>query len=147
LFPLWLESERTRQEKTASKTEDAACSMGDDMMDNQPILRFISRFKGSADVFLHGCCYWFAHILENQFLLKQKEKPKIKYEPVEGHFITRIRGRLYDIRGDVTELYEDKNLYDMERLLKDDPKLYFRLMRDCRDFEEMEDNADDQGAD
>ena len=32
-------------------------------MDKAEILGFIQNFKGSKDVFLNGCCYWFAFIL------------------------------------------------------------------------------------
>lgn len=30
------------------------------------ILKFIARFKGCEKTFLHGCCYWFATILDEQ---------------------------------------------------------------------------------
>ena len=100
------------------------------------VLRFIKRFHGSEDVFLHGCCYWFAMILNIHFY--GKYGAQIKYEPVEGHFVTRIRGRYYDVRGDVTEEYRGKPMYDMYEMRSDDYKMYSRLMRDCRDFEEVD---------
>ena len=37
------------------------------MAEREIILDFIDRFKGSEEVFLHGCCYWFAHILNDRF--------------------------------------------------------------------------------
>jgi hypothetical protein len=96
------------------------------------IMQFISRFAGSEDVFLHGCCYWFARILEERFL--HRFELHIKYEPVEGHFVIWIHGRYYDVRGDVTEMYRGKPMYDLDELEKEDNKMYKRLMRDCRDF-------------
>lgn len=109
------------------------------MIDHEKILNFISRFHGSEHVFLTGCCYWFAHILEMEFLATGAVT--IMYEPVEGHFITRIGNRFYDIRGDITELYRGKPMYDMDEMMVDDVKMYKRLMRDCRDFEEVEDDG------
>ena len=101
------------------------------------ILSFISRFHGSEDVFLHGCCYWFARILFERF--SAAEVNEIKYEPVEGHFVTKIGNRFYDVRGDVTEMYRGKPMYDMRELVIEDTNMYRRLMRDCRDFEEVDD--------
>lgn len=96
------------------------------------VLRFIARFHGSEDVFLHGCCYWFAHILQRRFAMELR--PHILYEPVEGHFVTSIGGRLYDVRGDVTDLYTGHTLEDTWQMQGEDFKRYMRLMRDCRDF-------------
>lgn len=100
------------------------------------VLRFIAKFRGSEDVFLNGCCYWFARILEERF---GNYGASIAYEPREGHFITIINGRAYDVRGDVTHLYWGKTLYDLNQLDGWDSTLYERLMRDCVNFsEEME---------
>lgn len=33
------------------------------------------------------------------------------YLPIENHFVVMIDGRLYDARGDVTELYRVSNIY------------------------------------
>lgn len=109
------------------------------MIDHEKILKFISRFHGSEHVFLTGCCYWFAHILDYRFDMECD--PVIMYEPVEGHFVTRIGNRYYDVRGDVTELYRGKPMYVLEELGNEEPKLYNRLMRDCRDFEEAKDDG------
>lgn len=108
------------------------------MTDRDAILRFIARFKGSEDVFLNGCCFWFAHILEARFMASCMTT--IMYEPVEGHFMARIDNRYYDIRGDVSEMYRGKPMYDMHDLAVDDSSMYRHLMRDCRDFEEVEDD-------
>lgn len=116
------------------------------MLDHEKILNFISRFHGSEYVFLHGCCYWFAYILQERFF--GDYRCDILYEPEEGHFITRISSyafpdsqRFFDVRGDVTELYQDKAMYDMSELACEDSALHEHLMRDCRDFEEVEDDA------
>ena len=109
------------------------------MVEQERILNFIARFKGSEDTFLHGCCYWFAHILETEFLFTGAVT--IMYEPVEGHFITRIGNRFYDVRGDVTEKYRGKPMYDMDELAYENGTMYQHLMRDCRDFEEVEDDG------
>lgn len=109
------------------------------MVDRDKILKFISRFHGSEHVFLHGCCYWFAYILDYRFYTEYQTS--IMYEPVEGHFITKIDNHYYDIRGDVTELYRGKPMYDLGDLYNENLKLYDHLMRDCRDFEEVKEDA------
>lgn len=97
------------------------------------VLRFIAKFHGSENVFLNGCCYWFARILCERF---GNYGASIAYEPREGHFITIINGRPYDIRGGVASLFWGKTLYDLDELNGWDSALYERLMRDCRDFGE-----------
>lgn len=107
------------------------------------ILRFIERFKGSEDVFLHGCCYWFARILWERFH-SQVYSATIVYESVEGHFLTEIRTdfyakpRFFDIRGDVTDLYAGKSssMNSVGYLEIMAPEYYSHLMMDCRDFVE-----------
>lgn len=96
------------------------------------VLAFIKHFEGARETFLHGCCYWFAHILSERFWLR--ESVAILYEPVEGHFITQIGGRYYDVRGDVTDLYRGFRLYTLDAMRRDGSAMYRHLMRDCRDF-------------
>ena len=85
------------------------------MENRNEILKFIADFKcydktGTLETtFLNGYCYWFAYMLDGRFL-----NAHIQYEPIEGHFVTEIDGRLYDIRGDVTELYENSKLWYSE---------------------------------
>lgn len=105
---------------------------------NKTVLDFIAHFKGSEEVFLHGCCYWFAKILYERFELEEDFSVDIMYEPVEGHFLAKIRHRFYDVRGDVTEQYRGKPMYDLYTMMREDIKMYRHLMRDCRDFEEVE---------
>lgn len=96
------------------------------------ILDFISRFQGSENTFLHGCCYWFAYILREEY------GAEILYEPVEGHFLSSLtideEPHLFDIRGDVTELYLSKPLYTIFWLRQNEPGWYHRILRDCRHF-------------
>lgn len=80
------------------------------------VLSYIDGFRSfdkSGDIerlFTQGYCYQFARLLEDRF-----EDACIQYEPTWGHFVTEIDGRLYDIRGDVTELYDDtKEWYSEE---------------------------------
>ena len=61
----------------------------------------ISEDDDITDVFTCGCCYWFAHILKTRY-----PQGEIMYDPVINHFVTQIDGRLYDITGDVTGLYD-----------------------------------------
>lgn len=108
--------------------------------DIQRILQFITNFSGSERTFLNGCCYWFAYILHTMFDLD------IGYEPVEGHFVasciiaepnndgTTYSVRRFDVRGDVTQLFAGKDIYDIEWLKSNEPNWYKHLMRDCRDF-------------
>ena len=103
---------------------------------NERIEAFIKRFDGAQDVFLHGCCYWFAWILAERF--KKEYGGTIVYEPVEGHFLYIVNEpfAVYDIRGNVTGLYAGKEVYNMLEVRQD--SYYNGLMRDCRDFIEDE---------
>lgn len=90
------------------------------------VLDFIGHFKEAQDTFLYGMCYWFAYILWGRF------GGTMMYEQVDNHFVQEIGGRLYDVSGDVTELYGSSAYLmrwaDMEGY---DPSLYRRLLRDC----------------
>ena len=91
----------------------------------EKVLAFISQFDGAQDVFLNGCCYWFAHILQTRF------SGEILYEPSDGHFVTRIDGELYDISGKVTNEYGRQQLIDWTNYAEVDSLHYKRLVRDC----------------
>lgn len=107
---------------------------------------FIANFSEARHCFLYGCCYWFCEILMNRFK-DEVWHMAIVYEPKQGHFLTKIREdfyspeHYYDIRGDVTEDYNDKSLYTLDYLKTIEPKYYDNLMRDCREFIEREDEA------
>jgi hypothetical protein len=114
------------------------------------VVDFISHFKGSEDVFLHGCCYWFAYILQKRFH-EHGYLVDIFYDPIEGHFISRfIRDfdysapdpdeevRFFDIRGDVTGLYKEEDLDNLWLMSLNEERRWAKLMCDCRDFIEPE---------
>lgn len=62
------------------------------------------------ETFTNGYSYWFAVILSERFM-----SGHILYDPKSEHFVTEIDDRLYDIRGDVTEQYQDvKEWYSEE---------------------------------
>ena len=73
------------------------------------VIMFIGRFMHDGinvrtevvEAFTCGCCYWFAHILAARF--GDEYGAEIVVDYVANHFGTRIRGRVYDITGDVTE--------------------------------------------
>lgn len=99
------------------------------------VCHFIEHFHGSEDVFLHGCCYWFA------FILRERFGGSIMYDPVAGHFMIMIGTRLFDVRGDVTDQYDLQRMDSIEMLQSTEPNLYGSLMRCCRYFEEVEDDG------
>ena len=74
-------------------------------MSCETVLDFIEQFNAYEkesvllDTFTKGFCYYFALMLQDRFL------GEILYDPVIGHFITKIDSRFYDITGDVTERY------------------------------------------
>lgn len=85
-----------------------------------PVVKFINDFKifesnGVLDnTFRNGFCYYFTVILAERF------GGEIVYETIECHFLFLYRGRLYDIRGDVTELYQMKNISYKEEWMRRD---------------------------
>lgn len=101
-------------------------------MNRATILAFIQNFKGSEEVFLNGCCYWFAFILQERF------GGNMMYEPVINHFVQEIGGRLYDVSGDVTEQYTTEYLMFWADMEGSYPSLYRRIIRDCIRKEECD---------
>lgn len=113
------------------------------------VIDFIAHFKGAEDVFLNGCCYWFAFILQERFH-GHGYLVDIFYEPVEGHYVSRFiydrysdpskenEVRFFDIRGDVTRLYKEEDLENMWLMSLHDEKRWAKLMCDTRDFVEPE---------
>lgn len=112
----------------------------------QQVLDFIAHFKGAEDVFLHGCCWWFAWILQERFH-EHGWLVDIMHDPVVGHFIARFiplqlscdeehesAVYFFDIRGDVTHLYDEENLENMWLMSMNEERRYGRLMCDCREF-------------
>lgn len=67
---------------------------------------FLKRFHLSSnvdEVFTCGCCYWFAAILFRRFI---RDGAEIVYSVEDNHFGTKIRGKVYDITGNVTTKYD-----------------------------------------
>ena len=90
------------------------------------VLHFIRKFHGAEDTFLNGCCYWFAEILERRFHGRKM------YHPIENHFACDIRGKLFDVTGEI-----DRNGFeDWYEFLEKDELLTERIFRDCVDFTE-----------
>ena len=70
------------------------------------------------NTFTKGYCYYFAIILTHRF------SGHILYDKSEGHFVTKINRYIYDIRGDVTEIYKNKNLLN-EKQWKNDKEIVY----------------------
>ena len=97
--------------------------------------KFINKFKflnppAADDLFLYGDCYYFAVILKERF----KDRATIKYLIIDNHFITEIDGRMYDIRGDITNSVDYKQLIDWYNMKDYDELLYNRIIRDYINF-------------
>lgn len=80
----------------------------------EEIKKFIEGFTnyGTGDeiigCFTDGYCYWFAYILNERF------NGRICYIPVDNHFVFTNGDRLYDITGDCTKNYKDKEVIDWD---------------------------------
>lgn len=95
------------------------------------VLKFIEDFKrfdkGQVTrTFTNGYCYWFAFILHNRF-----PDSEIVYYHAGNHFACKIRGRIFDITGDIT----NKNLFfeSWEEFKKTEPLEALRVTRYCID--------------
>lgn len=97
---------------------------------NDTIISFIKRFQEGVytrTTFLSGCCYWFAFILFFRFM---SDGAELMYDEVENHFGTRIKGKVYDINGDVTDWYTWIPWQSIT-----DEALRARITRDCIRFD------------
>ena len=73
------------------------------------ILDFIANFSKERghdrneviDIFLNGCCFWFAKILELRFA--EECDTDILYDYLGSHFACKLDDRVYDITGDITD--------------------------------------------
>lgn len=89
---------------------------------------FIANFKKGfdedylEDVFLNGNCYHFALILSNMY------DGEIIYDPHEQHFVTKINGKYYDIRGEIEPPLDEYSWDDMEDI---DPEEYEIVKYNC----------------
>ena len=108
------------------------------------ITKFISNFTEAhpeeiKDLFLHGCCYWFADILERQFGARKC------YDPTENHFVAFLDDHIYDIRGCIDKEY-DKPIEDPDTEYGDlifwdkyqewEPLDSERVIKNCKNFKE-----------
>lgn len=95
------------------------------------ILQFINHFlktsktQNFTEVFTQGCCYWFAYILCARF-----PEMEIMYDPTINHFMAGCDGRLFDVTGEVTDMY--KNAVPWKTF--DDSTHRERLNAQCIDF-------------
>ena len=89
-------------------------------MKNCIVDEFIAKFKkyNSSNVlertFMEGFCYYFSIILQERF------GGEILYDQIEGHFLFLYKDNLYDIRGNVTHLYEISKLITKDEWLRKD---------------------------
>lgn len=90
--------------------------------------KFIENFKKGfnkeevENIFLNGNCYHFALILKQMF------KGEIIYDPHEFHFSTKIKGKYYDITGEIQKPYDECSWKDMK---EEDYEEYLQLRRIC----------------
>lgn len=91
--------------------------------------RFIREFKrfdtGQVTrTFTNGYCYWFALILHTRF-----PDSEIVYYDAGNHFACKIRNRIFDITGDIT----DKNLFfeSWNEFKKEEPLKALRITQYC----------------
>lgn len=107
------------------------------------VLDFIDQFRnpGTVDVFTHGCCYWFARILEQRFAFRGGYEATLYYNPVLNHFACGVSWRvpaegledvwrleLFDITG---RLAGGKDWVPWQSYRADDPLDSDRVKHDC----------------
>lgn len=92
-------------------------------MNDTEISGFIKKFQKAEDTFLYGCCYWFALILSVRF------GGNIYYDPVNNHFVTKIKHVFYDITGRVDGDFIPWDGYETQDVLH-----YNRIVKDCINF-------------
>lgn len=95
------------------------------------VLKFINIFSGSActdgyvrysnrevvDLFDDKCSYWFATILFRRFIMQNAE---IMCDVKHKHFGTKIYGMVYDITGDVSNIYSWEKWNYVDRVTKEE---------------------------
>lgn len=97
-----------------------------DTFDKESIIYFIKCFDGTQYTFLNGCCYWFCHILNTRF------GGITFYESIDSHFVQKIGDAFYDVRGDVTDIYKDRqSLIRWDTLESIDSTRYKRIIDCC----------------
>lgn len=115
---------------------------------HQKILDFINHFTLNGkqtqviECFTCGCCYWFAHILYSQFGGEDEygyPYSGIYYDEIENHFAyyDHMTNKIYDITGDITG--SKYNMIFWLDLSQKDELLFNRIIRDCINFDKIED--------
>ena len=96
-------------------------------MNNEEILSFVKRRFHEDNHWTYGNCYWAAFILCTQF-----PELSMYYIIGGGHFVAgNGKGDFYDGTGKVN--LDDGEAFLLSDLKKNEPCLYSRLMRDCKD--------------
>lgn len=72
--------------------------------------------------FRYGNCYWFAKILKDRF------NGEIMYLPIDNHFVCKIKGKLYDITGEVKA---DEKVYRWRDYQRIEPIESKRIIKQC----------------
>jgi hypothetical protein len=83
------------------------------------VLKFIKKYESADDLFRRGQCFWFAFILAHRF------KGTIMYQPVDNHFVAKIKNKYYDVTGEV------KGDFQTIDEARKDPLHWERIKRDC----------------
>lgn len=102
------------------------------MTTRKEILKFISNFEDGKDMFLHGCCYWFAKILHSRFLYDGKVE--IMYNRIDNHFAALINGRLYDASGEIPK----DGFIPWADMMNEDVYEWERIIHNCIRFDELD---------
>lgn len=89
------------------------------------VIEFILRRFPINCYWLNGNCYYFALILHDRF-----PGSSIYYNPIDGHFVTKVGNNYYDWHG----IYiHTNNLIEWEKYKEQDLAHYFRIKRDVID--------------
>lgn len=92
-------------------------------MKDEVIEFILRRFRADCH-WLNGNCYYFALILHNRF-----PNSIIYYDPIDGHFITKIGKNYYDWRGIDIQVHEEA-LIKWDEYEQIDPIHYNRIKND-----------------
>lgn len=104
----------TEKEPTAKEVEDF-------------ILCFSKFGNDVKRAFIEGCCYWFAYILKERFA----PNARIICLPQEGHFVTKIGEKYYDITGNVTKRYQKSQKDDWEEYQRYNSSRAQKIAKNC----------------
>lgn len=78
-----------------------------------------AKIKQPVNVYLNGKCLVFAKAVKEAF-----QEAEIYYLPDEIHFVCKLNGKLYDIRGNVTKIYKDSKKRPLPQMQLTHKKLY-----------------------